>query len=236
MKEDKIGIFDSGIGGLSVLSVLKELLPNEDYLYYADNKNLPYGDKNDDELFAISSNIIDYLIREHCKMIVIACNTMSTHCLAKLKEKYPYVPIVGTVPAIKIATDNDYKNVLVMATPATVESKRVEEILADNIKADENIIFLPCPGLATTIEKGNLDEIDHKLEELLEAYTGGNFDSVILGCTHYSLIKDDIQNMFPKAKLLDGCQGVANEVKKELTEKNLLNPKTTPSRTTFVNS
>ena len=109
-----IGMFDSGIGGLTVLDVLKELVPNEDYLYYADNKNNPYGEKSDEELLKICCKVVDYLIDNNCRIIVIACNTATTKCMKKLREIYKDIIFVGTVPAIKVASDGNYKNTLKM--------------------------------------------------------------------------------------------------------------------------
>ena len=127
----KIGVFDSGLGGLSILKELIKLLPNEDYLFYGDSINNPYGDKSDEELLTITSHVVDYLLDNDCKIIVIACNTATTSCLKKLREKYPNTIFVGTVPAIKIAYDNNYKNTLVLATPYTIKSKRVRELIHD---------------------------------------------------------------------------------------------------------
>ena len=99
----KIGVFDSGLGGLSILKELKRLLPNEDFLFYEDSINNPYGEKSEDELFEITSNIVNYLLENNCKMVVVACNTATTCCMKRLREKYPDTIFVGTVPAIKVA-------------------------------------------------------------------------------------------------------------------------------------
>ena len=216
-----IGMFDSGIGGLTILDVLKEVLPKEDYLYYADSKNNPYGEKNDDELFLICSNICDYLIEHNCKIIVIACNTATTRCMKKLREKYPDMIFVGTVPAIKVASDNNYKNTLVMATPGTIESERTHELVRDNKRDDQNIYLVPCEGLANAIENGDNNKIDEIIDKIYEEYKDKNIDSIVLGCTHYPLISDKIFNKF-NCQLLDGNLGVSNEVKRQLEAHNLL--------------
>ena len=108
----KIGVFDSGIGGLSILKVMKEVMPKENYIYYADSKNCPYGNKSIDELIDITSNIVDYLLSNDVKIIVIACNTATTRCMKVLREKYKDVIFVGTVPAIKVASDHNFKNLV----------------------------------------------------------------------------------------------------------------------------
>ena len=110
----KIGVFDSGLGGLSVLKEMMRVLPNEDFLFYEDSLNNPYGVKDEEELLEITSKIVDYLLDHDCKIIVIACNTATTCCMKALREKYPDTIFVGTVPAIKVAYDNNYKNTIIL--------------------------------------------------------------------------------------------------------------------------
>ena len=220
---NKIGIFDSGIGGTTILNELRNLLPSESFIYYADSKNNPYGEKSDEELFKIVSDVVNILLSKNVKLIVIACNTATTRCIKLLREKYPYMIFVGTEPAIKVACDNDYKNTLVMATPGTINSERTHELVIKNQKKDQNITLLPCDGLANAIENNNNDLIDKLLKKLLSQYFDKNIDSIVLGCTHYPLIKDKIQSLFPNAVLIDGNRGVSNQVKFKLEENNLLN-------------
>ena len=163
----KIGVFDSGIGGTTTLETMIKLLPNEDYIYYADSKNNPYGKKSDDELFNITSNIVDFLIKKDVKLIVIACNTATTKCIKRLRSKYPNMLFVGTVPAIKVACDNDYKNTLVLATPGTISSDLTKELVNNNKKEDQNIYLLPCDYLANAIETNTEEKIDNLLNEYL---------------------------------------------------------------------
>ncbi len=217
----KIGIFDSGLGGLSILKELISILPNEDYLFYEDSLNNPYGKKSDEELFDITSSVVDYLLENDCKIIVIACNTATTSCMEKLRKKYPDTIFVGTVPAIKIAYDNHYRNTLVLATPYTVNSKRVSDLIKEYQNSNQIITLISGGDLAHLIDLGDTKEIESLLAHTLSSYK--NADSLILGCTHYSLIKSEIQKILPNTMLLDGCQGVAKEVKHQLTEHNLLN-------------
>lgn len=219
--KNKIGIFDSGLGGLSVLKELINILPNEDYLFYEDSIHNPYGEKSDDELFEITSHIVEYLLNHDCKIIVIACNTATTSCMKRLREKYSDTIFVGTVPAIKVAYDNHYKNTLVLATPYTTTSKRVLELLHDYHSHDQQITLVSGENLAYLIDMGLEEEIQEFLQKNLSSYQ--NVDSLILGCTHYSLIKKEIQEVLPHAKLLDGCLGVAMEVKHQLESHHLLN-------------
>ena len=217
----KIGVFDSGLGGLSVLKEMMRVLPNEDFLFYEDSLNNPYGVKDEEELLEITSKIVDYLLDHDCKIIVIACNTATTCCMKALREKYPDTIFVGTVPAIKVAYDNNYKNTLILSTPYTTKSKRVEELLNDYTREDQIITNISGENLANLIELDKHDEIMKLLHRLLDDYSD-KADSLVLGCTHYSLIKAEINEVLPNTVLLDGCLGVANEVKHQLEEHNLL--------------
>ena len=219
----QIGVFDSGIGGKTTLNEIIKLLPNENYIYYSDSKNNPYGEKTDEELFEIVCNIVDYFISVNTKMIVIACNTATTRCISYLRNKYKDVLFVGTEPAIKVACDNNYKNTLVLATPLTVQSSRLNSLINENIKENENIIFVSCSGLANAIETNDEERINLLLHSFLDKYINDNIDAIVLGCTHYPLIKDKIQSMFQNSVLIDGNIGVARRVKQLLIENNLLN-------------
>ena len=222
MNNNKIGMFDSGIGGLTVLKELRKLLPNENYIYYADSKNNPYGEKSDEELMGIVTGIVDFLIEKEVKIIVIACNTATTRCINRLRKMYPDMLFVGTEPAIKVACDKNYKNTLVMATPGTIKSERTHELVKLNKRNDQKITLLPCKGLAVAIESGNKDRINKVLHKLLDKYTYENIDSIVLGCTHYPHVKKNIKEIFPKVKLIDGNKGVSKQVKRQLESHNLL--------------
>ncbi len=211
---NKIGIFDSGLGGLSILKELLKELPNEDYLFYEDSINNPYGEKTIEELFEITSKIVDYLISENCKIIVIACNTATTMCMKKLREKYPDTIFVGTVPAIKVAYDNNYKNTIVLSTPNTMNSERVDELINDYKRDDQVLINISGENLANIIEENKINEIRELLDRILSPYK--ECDSIVLGCTHYPLIKDEIKKVLPNSEILDGSSGVAREVKHQL--------------------
>lgn len=226
--DNKIGVLDSGIGGTTVLNKIVELLPNEEYVYYADTKNNPYGEKSEEELYKIVKEIVNFLINEkNCKIIVLACNTATTKCMKQLRKEFPNMLFVGTVPAIKVACDNHYKHTLVLATPATINSECVTQLIQNNRKSDQEIELYPCPGLASAIEKGNGIQITHILEEIVKQMKGKKIDSIVLGCTHYPLIKSQIKKCFPEVALLDGSLGVAKEVKRELERHNLLSKNNT---------
>lgn len=231
-----IGVFDSGIGGLSVLEELEKVLPNEDFYYYGDSINNPYGEKSDQELLEITSHIVDVLKENGAKIIVIACNTATTRVMKKLREKYPEMIFVGTVPAIKVASDHDSKNTLVMATEATTHSLRTAELIRDNKRKDQNIYLVSCPGLANAIETKNEEKIKNILQETFLPYKDKNIDTIVLGCTHYPFIKKEILEEMPGVKLVDGSHGVSMETKRQLTENNLLDERVHERKIIIYNS
>ena len=231
-----IGVFDSGIGGLSVLEELEKVLPNEDFYYYGDSINNPYGEKSDQELLEITSHIVDVLKENGAKIIVIACNTATTRVMKKLREKYPKMIFVGTVPAIKVASDHDSKNTLVMATEATIHSIRTAELIRDNKRKDQNIYLVSCPGLANAIETKNEEKIKSILQETFLPYKDKNIDTIVLGCTHYPFIKKEILEEMPGVKLVDGSHGVSMETKRQLTENNLLDERVHERKIIIYNS
>ena len=225
MNNNKIGVFDSGKGGLTTLKEIKKILPNEDYIYYADSKNNPYGNKTDEALYNIVKEVVDKLISKEVKLIVIACNTATTKYIEKLRQDYPNMLFVGTEPAIKVACDNNYKNTLVLATPGTIGSERTHELVKKNKKDEQNIILLPCEGLAEAIENSDEVKINKLLDKYLKEYENKNIDSVVLGCTHYPIISDKLKVYFRNSDLIDGNIGVANRVKYILETNNLLTDK-----------
>lgn len=208
-----IGVFDSGIGGTTTLHTLQELLPHEHFIYIADTAHNPYGEKSQKELESIVTDVCDSLIFDHhVKMIVVACNTATTRCISFLRGKYPDIPFVGTEPAVKLACDSGGRHILVMATPATIESERLSQLVKENQQTDQHITLLPCPGLASAIESRDTSRITSTLESLLGSHIGTPHDTIVLGCTHYIIIKDQIQRLFPSARLLDGNAGIAKRV------------------------
>ena len=206
----KIGFFDSGKGGLTVLNEVQKLLPDLEYKYIADSKNCPYGDKSDDELMRIVRKNVEELKDWGANIIVVACNTATTKCIDKLRKEYSGLKFVGTEPAVKLAVNSGAKNILVMATPGTIESERMMAILDENKKPGQQIELLACPGLAEAIEQNQA--VDDILTELLQDKK--DVDCVVLGCTHYPWIKDEIQHYCPKAILIDGNKGVARQVQR----------------------
>ena len=221
-----IGVFDSGIGGVTVLRELIKILPNEDYIYYSDTINNPYGDKTSDEIINISDDIVNKLINMGCKIIVIACNTASAISKEYLRNKYN-VPIIAIEPAYKSVND---ESTLVMATKATINSDKFKILF--NTYDNHNTILLSCSGLADLIEEGNKDKIINYLENKIGKYKG--VKNVVLGCTHYPLIKGEIAKVLGPVTFYDGSIGVAKHTKDVLKEKNLLSNNT--GKITFIDS
>lgn len=205
----KIGLFDSGKGGTTILSAIQTLLPEAEYKYIADSKNCPYGEKSDRELMKIVCRHVDTLKKWGARVIVIACNTATTRCIKRLRRKYPELVFVGTEPAIKLAVESDAKKILVMATPGTIHSERIVKLLKENKRPGQSIDLLACAGLADAIE--NESGIDATLDRII-GHLDKDYDLVVLGCTHYSLIKRRIQKYFTHARLVDGNEGVAKRV------------------------
>ena len=224
-----IGVFDSGIGGATVFREILKLLPNYKYIYYSDSLNNPYGEKTDVELYKIVKTIVDYLIDRKVSIIVIACNTASAKCVKKLREEYKDITFIATEPAYKMVHDyNVNGKTIVMATKGTIES---EKFLALYHKYDNHkTILKPCIGLAELIEKNKMEEVDKYLIANLGEYK--QIENVVLGCTHYPLIKDNIRKVLGNVKFFDGSAGIANELKRKIKEKdiNALNKRLHPSK------
>ena len=168
-KEESIGIFDSGIGGVTVLKEIIKILPNENYKYYSDSKNNPYGDKTDEEIIKICNKIVSNFIEQKCKAIVIACNTASAKAAKTLREKYPETPIIAIEPAYKMVHDFAYDQVtLVMATKGTIESEKFHKLY--NKYDNHKTYLMACHGLADIIEEGNQEKIKDYLKKNLKEY------------------------------------------------------------------
>ena len=233
-KNEAIGIFDSGIGGVTVLKEILKILPNENYIYYSDSKNNPYGDKTDEVINQLCENIVKLFIKENCKAIVIACNTASAKSVQYLREKYKYIPFIAIEPAYKMVYDYAYdKPTLVMATKGTIESEKFNLLYHkyDNHKT----ILLPCVGLADIIEEGNKEKIRKYLEENLHQYRG-KVKNVVLGCTHYPLIKSEIEEVLGEVTFFNGAPYLAKHLKEILEEKDLINEKRIQTKIKFIDT
>ena len=222
MQEKSIGIFDSGIGGITVLQEIIKVLPNENYIYYSDSKNNPYGDKTKEEIIKRCEEICKFLLDRHCKAIVIACNTASSIAANYLREKYKDVPIIAIEPAYKMVYDYAYDGkTLVMATKGTIESERFNILYHkyNNHKTE----LLECVGLANIIEEGNTNTIKDYLQKNLGKYKG-KLDNVVLGCTHYPLVQKEIgQALGNDIKFFNGANRLSIHLRDVLEKQELIN-------------
>ena len=235
MKQNEaIGIFDSGIGGVTVVKEILKILPNENYIYYSDSKNNPYGDKSDDQINELCENIVNLFIEQKCKAIVIACNTASAKSVQYLRKKHTNIPFIAIEPAYKMVYDYAYNEpTLVMATKGTIESEKFN--LLYHAYDNHKTILLPCVGLADIIEEGNEDKIKTYLEIHLEPYKG-KIENVVLGCTHYPLIQKEIQEVLGQVTFFNGAPYLAKHLQEVLEEKDLINNKGMKGTIQFIDS
>lgn len=234
MNNHKIGIFDSGIGGVTVLKEILKILPNEDYIYYSDSINNPYGDKKEKEIIKICDNIVNYFIERDCKAIVIACNTASAKSASILRKKYSNVPIIAIEPAYKMVYDFAYnKTTLVMATEGTIKSEKFHKLY--NTYNNDDTYLMACKGLADIIEEGNEQKIKEYLSENLSEYIG-KVQNVVLGCTHYPLVETYIKEVLGDVKFFNGAYSLSKHLKQTLEEKRLLMQKENKSNVEFIDS
>lgn len=230
-----IGFLDSGIGGISVLRKTVKILPNEDYYFFSDSVNNPYGDKDDETIIARCDELVDMMIHQkNCKAIVLACNTASAKAADYLRKKYPQIPIVAIEPAYKMVHDKNPDGfTLVMATRGTLESEKFHKLFYTYY--NNNTSLLACVGLADLIEQERKNDLKEYLEENLNVYKG-KVANVVLGCTHYPLAKAEIKEVLGDVNFFDGADGVSRQLKRVLTEKGLLNDKKDKFTIEFVDS
>jgi glutamate racemase len=225
MNNSPIGIFDSGIGGLSILKEINRVLPNENTIYLADNKNCPYGNKDISDIIKLSLKNASVLIKMNCKIIVVACNTATTNAIKEIRNSFT-VPVIGIEPAIKPAILNTKTNKIgVLATEMTLTSNLFNQTsnkFSDNIEIIEQIGF----GLVNLIEKGDINKGNTK--QLLKSYIDPmldlNIDQLVLGCTHYHFLIPIIRQIMPeKITIQDPNKAIAKQIKKILKSENLEN-------------
>ncbi len=220
----KIGIFDSGIGGLTVLHQALQTLPEEDYIYYADVDHVPYGTKSREEIIGYVDKAVEFLIGKGVKAIVIACNTATSAAAEYVRGKYT-LPILGMEPAVKpaVARSNG-KRVMVIATPVTVREEKLRSLI-EQVDDDHRIDLLALPGLVSFAEAGQFEgpEVERYLREELAPYRLQDYAALILGCTHFNYFKDSYRRIFPEeVAFIDGNAGTVNHLKRILEERELL--------------
>ncbi len=213
---DLIGFFDSGLGGISVLHEARRVMPNENYLFFGDNKNTPYGPRPLEEIRALSEAGIGRLLDRGVKAVVIACNTVTSAYGEIVRAEHPELPIIGMEPALKPAHFARHGGkVIVLATDATLRLEKFKRLMA---RYGDDAIPVVGRGLVELVESGKADtpEAEQAVRALLSPYTDRQIDAVVLGCTHYPYLRDHIQKLFPDAKLFDGRDGTVQRLKSQL--------------------
>ncbi|WP_455539881.1 glutamate racemase [Terrisporobacter sp.] len=239
-KNKAIGVFDSGLGGVSVLKELVKSMPNEKFIYFGDSANAPYGIKTKEEITKRCEEIIEFFLEKDVKAIVIACNTATSAAAKFLREKYPYLPIIGMEPALKVAADGKINNtIVVMATPLTLREEKFNNLMS---QYDDNnvIIKMPCPELVNIVENDLLDDEKVVEAQLTNYYKGLDMEkinSVVLGCTHFVFYRNYIERILNhNINIVDGNKGTTNHLKEVLKERNELRDENEKGSVNIYNS
>ena len=236
-KNAPIGVFDSGVGGISVLRHLVRELPEERFLYFGDSANAPYGTRPTEEIKALTFRAAERLLNRGCKALVLACNTATSVAAKELRLALPDTVIIGIEPALKPAALRfPGGTVGVIATPATLRDGSKFTRLLAKYESDCTVVRLPAPGLVELVERGMADspETEALLRPLLEPWRG-RLDGLVLGCTHYPFAQPVIEKLLPGTELFDGGEGTARHTRRRLAEAGLLR-EGSPGEVVFENS
>lgn len=225
-----IGLFDSGIGGLSVYLHLAQQMPAERYIYYADTLHVPYGNRDSKDIETLTLRAVEWLYRQGCKLIVIACNSASAHGLDAARRRYPQLPIVGLVPALKPAVmASNSGHVAVLATKATLDGTLLNQVITDIATPNgTKVTKYFDPQLVPWVESGmpEVSETAQRLREQVQKFARTDVDYLVLGCTHYPFFKDFLLNQISEQRLsiqvVDSGQAIATRVRFLLAERNML--------------
>lgn len=218
-----VGFFDSGFGGLTVLSEVSKKLPNENYIYFADTLNAPYGTKSVDLVKKLVFRAADILAKENIKLLVIACNTATGAAISDLRRAYDF-PIIGMEPAVKPAVlENRGKRVLVAATPLTLKEKKFKDLLAQ-VDKDNIVDLIALPELVEYAEKMNFNEAEilPYLKSMFSSTDLNKYGSLVLGCTHYLYYRSMLKKLLPHGvRIIDSTEGTIKRIKNIISEKNI---------------
>ena len=224
-RNNPVGFFDSGLGGISVLQQTRKLLPAENYLYFGDSHHAPYGVRSAEEVIDLSVQATEQLLDAGAKAIVIACNTATSAAAAELRQRYPEIPIIGTEPALKPAVErHPGGRILVMATAMTLKEQKFHDLWMQYVDQAQ-IVPVSCTGLMEFVERGQLDgeEVERYLVEKLEPFAKVTVDAVVRGCTHYPFLRPVLRRLLGKSpEILDGADGVARQLRRQLERRDLL--------------
>ncbi len=230
MKIRAIGILDSGIGGLTVAREVVRLLPHEDIMYAGDRKNAPYGARSKNEILDLSRKMVEFLLKKNVKAVVAACNTITVNCLGDLRNEYPEIPIIGTVPVIKTAVERTRsQRIGILSTTATATSAYQENLIT-KFAGDCSVVNAGSDELVPYIEAGKIDgkELEVILDRVLKIFKENRIDMLALGCTHFPYIREQIAKILGKdVEVLDSGAAIARQVKRVLEVNMALNTKNT---------
>ena len=220
-RQDPIGVFDSGIGGISALISMKNLLPHETFIYFGDTANAPYGTKSTDEVIHCVRSVVKKLLKKRIKVLVIACNTATGAAAATLRRELE-IPVIGMEPALKPASEvRKDGDILVLATPLTLHQEKFDRLME---KYGAGAVRVPCSGLMELVENEDSTGAETYLRNLFSLYDMRHVDAVVLGCTHYVFLKEMIRSMIPQGIVItEGSEGTARQLKRILQRNNLLN-------------
>lgn len=223
MMSNKIGFFDSGMGGLSVLRDAQREMPEEDYIYYGDSAHAPYGSRTPQEIYELTMQCVSFLLSENIKALVIACNTATSVAIERIRSQVN-IPVVGMEPAVKPALAGVSGKVLVLATPATIHQQRYLHLI-QQLGQQDRIINCPCHRLAELVEKNiqEPDKIDAYLDELLLPFRD-KVEGAVLGCTHYIFMRSKIAQRLPGTRLFDGNHGTVAHLHEVLVQHGIKAP------------
>jgi len=231
MNSRPIGIIDSGVGGLSIWQKIVSQLPMESTIYLADSKNIPYGSKTQEQIYKLAKQMLAFLLKKNVKAIVLACNTVTVSCLAKLREDFPQVPIIGTVPVIKTAAEKTInKKIGILSTTYTAKSDYQKNLIQSFADGCE-VINLGTNQLVPLVEKGEIqgEEIDKILEKELKEFKDKGVDTIVLGCSHFPFLRNAIQKIAgDKVVILESGDAIARQTKRVLENTNNLTSEKTP--------
>lgn len=220
----KIGFFDSGIGGLSVLHHAMKALPQEEYLFYMDTDHVPYGEKTKEEIITYVKNAMEFMVEQDCKAVVIACNTATAAAASVIREQFS-IPVIGIEPAVKPAVEKSRnKRVLVIATPLTVKEEKLKNLL-NRVDGEHQVDLLALPKLVHFAESLAFDteECYEYLKKELGRFDLENYSELVLGCTHYNYFKNVYRKIIPEdMRIIDGNEGTVNQLKRMLKKQGRL--------------
>jgi glutamate racemase len=232
-----IGVFDSGVGGLSVWKEIAAQLPDQDLVYFADQAHVPYGPRAMEEIRAFSEAITRFLLEQGCRLIVVACNAASAAALLHLRATFPDVPFVGMEPAVKPAAQTTQAGrVGVMATPATFQGALFASVV-ERFANGVQLVNQVCPGLVEQVEAGRLDTPDTEamLRQYLAPMIEAGVDTIVLACTHYPFLAPAIRRIVgPNVQVIDPAPAIARQVRRVMEQRGLFSPGNVASRVFYT--